>query len=201
MFEYQIIICNNLTMKCSYLKGNIICALPQLNDLFFSKSIIYITHHNKDGAVGIVLNYKIMNIKGIDLFKKLKINSVNKNLDMNFSFHIGGPLNQNNGFILHSSDYKSDSTVKVSKNVKLTCSTNILTDIAQNKGPKKFFISLGYSGWGPGQLEDEIKKNSWININEELDFLFDMDSEKKWTNAIKRTGIDFTKFSSYSGNA
>ena len=78
MFEYQIIICNNLTMKCSYLKGNIICALPQLNDLFFSKSIIYITHHNKDGAVGIVLNYKIMNIKGIDLFKKLKINSVNK---------------------------------------------------------------------------------------------------------------------------
>jgi len=188
-------------MKHLYLKGNIICALPQLNDLFFSKSIIYITHHNKDGAVGIVLNYKIMNIKGIDLFKKLKIDNVHKNLDMNFSFHIGGPLNQNNGFILHSSDYKSNSTVKVSKNVKLTCSTNILTDIAHNKGPKKFFISLGYSGWGPGQLEDEIKQNSWINLSEELDLLFETESEKKWENAIKKTGIDFTKFSSISGNA
>ena len=201
MFEYQIIICNNLTMKHRYLKGNIICALPQLNDLFFSKSIIYITHHNRDGAVGIVLNYKIMNIKGIDLFKKLKISNVNENLNMNFSFHIGGPLNQNNGFILHSNDYKSTSTIKVSKNVKLTCSTNIITDIAQNKGPKKFFISLGYSGWGPGQLEDEIKQNSWINLNEELDLLFETESEKKWTNAIKKTGIDFTKFSSISGNA
>ena len=201
MFVYQIIICNNLYMKRSYLKGNIICALPQLNDLFFAKSIIYITHHNKDGAVGLVLNYKIMNIKGAELFKRLNIHNIKKNLDLDFSFHIGGPLNQNNGFILHSNDYKSIDTIKVSKNVKLTCSTTILTDIAKDKGPKKFFISLGYSGWGPGQLEDEIKQNSWINLNEELDLLFDLESEKKWSSAIKKTGIDFTKFSSFSGNA
>ncbi len=188
-------------MKASYLKGNIICALPQLKDIFFSKSIIYITHHNKDGAVGIVLNYKIMNIKGSELFKKLHIKDNTKNLEKEFSFHIGGPLSQNNGFILHSSDYKSINTLKISKNVKMTCSTEIINDIARNQGPTKFFISLGYSGWGPGQLEYEIKQNSWININEELDFLFDMDTEKKWTNAIKRTGIDFSKFSSYSGNA
>ena len=188
-------------MKSSYLKGNIICALPQLKDIFFSKSIIYITHHNKDGAVGIVLNYKILNIKGAELFKKLHIKDTSQNLEKDFSFHIGGPLSQNNGFILHSNDYKSRNTLKISKNVKMTCSTEIINDIAKNQGPAKFFISLGYSGWGPGQLEDEIKQNSWININEELDFLFDMDSEKKWTNAIKRTGIDFTKFSSYSGNA
>ena len=188
-------------MKSSYLKGNIICALPQLKDIFFSKSIIYITHHNKEGAVGIVLNYKILSIKGTELFKKLRIKDTNQNLEKDFSFHIGGPLSQNFGFILHSSDYKSKNTLKISKNVKMTCSTEIINDIARNQGPTKFFISLGYSGWGPGQLEDEIKQNSWINISEELDFLFDMDSEKKWTNAIKRTGIDFTKFSSYSGNA
>ena len=69
------------------------------------------------------------------------------------------------------------------------------------KGPKKLFMSLGYSGWGPGQLEDEIKKNSWINIDEQLDLLFDIDTEKKWMKAIKQTGIDFSKFSSFSGNA
>ena len=188
-------------MKRSYLKGNIICALPQLNDVFFSKSIIYLTHHNRDGAVGIVLNYKIMSIKGSELFKKLKIDNVKENLDMEFPFHIGGPLNQNNGFILHSHDYKSQNTLKVSKDVNLTCSTEIITDIAQNKGPKKYFISLGYSGWGPGQLEDEIKQNSWINISEELDLLFDVDSEKKWKNALKKTGIDFTKFLGTLGNA
>ena len=188
-------------MKQYYLKGNIICALPQLNDIFFSKSIIYLTHHNKDGALGIVLNYKIMSIKGAELFKKLKINDVKNNLDMDFLFHIGGPLNQNNGFILHSQDYKSQHTLKVTKDVNLTCSTEIITDIAKNKGPKKYFISLGYSGWGPGQLEAEIKQNSWINLSEELDLLFDVDSEKKWRNALKKTGIDFKKFSSHSGNA
>ena len=75
-------------MKKSYLKGNIICALPQLKDIFFSKTIIYITHHNKDGAVGIVLNYKIMNIKGSELFKKLDIKNIKTNQDTNYSFHI-----------------------------------------------------------------------------------------------------------------
>ena len=79
---------------------------------FFSRSIIYITHHNKDGAVGIVLNYKIMNIKGAELFKKLDIQDVNNKVEMEFPFHIGGPLNQNNGFILHSNDYKSEFTLK-----------------------------------------------------------------------------------------
>ena len=142
-----------------------------------------------------------MNIKGAELFKKLDIQDVKNKVEMEFPFHIGGPLSQNNGFILHSNDYKSESTLKVSKKVKLTCSTEIISDIARDKGPKKFFISLGYSGWGPGQLEDEIKKNSWININEELGLLFDIDSEKKWSEAIKKTGIDFTKFSSFSGNA
>ena len=121
-------------MKGSYLKGNIICALPQLKDIFFSRSIIYITHHNKDGAVGIVLNYKIMDIKGAELFKKLDIKVVSNKVKMAFPFHIGGPLNQNNGFILHSNDYKSEFTLKVTNNVKLTCSTEIISDIARNRG-------------------------------------------------------------------
>ena len=188
-------------MKFKYLKGNIICALPQLNDIFFSKSIIYLTHHNKDGAVGIVLNHKIMTIKAAQLFQKLNIGNVSKNLETDFLFHVGGPLNQNNGFILHTKDYESKSTIKVSKQVKLTCSTEIISDIAQNKGPKQFFISLGYSGWGPGQLENEIKKNSWINLNEELDLLFEIDPEKKWKNALQKTGIDFSKLTNFFGNA
>jgi len=188
-------------MKKSFLKGNILCALPQLKDIFFSKSLIYLTHHSKDGAVGIILNYKIMNIKGIDLFNKLNIKSNDSNSNISFPFHVGGPMSQNNGFILHSNDYKNKSTIKVSKKVFLTVSTDILIDIAKGKGPKDFFISLGYSGWGPGQLEDEIKNNSWINLNEHMDLLFDKNIEEKWNTAIKRTGIDFSKFLNLSGNA
>ena len=94
------------------------------------------------------------------------------------------------GFILHSNDYNSDHTLNVSKKVKLTCSTEIINDIANNKGPKNFFISLGYSGWGPGQLEKELKENSWINLSEELDLLFNINSEQKWKKALKKTGID-----------
>ena len=140
-------------MKKFFLKGNILCALPQLKDIFFSKSLIYLTHHSREGAVGIILNYKIMNIKGVDLFNKLNIKSNGSNSNVSFPFHIGGPLNQNNGFILHSNDYKNISPMKVSNNVCLT------------------------------------------------DLLFDKDTEDKWNNAIKRTGIDFSKFSNFSGSA
>ncbi len=185
--------------KKNYLKGNIICALPQLKDIFFTKSLIYITHHTKDGALGIVLNYKIMNINSSDLFSKLNISSSLDN--KNFSLHIGGPLNQNNGFILHSKEYKKKDTIKISDSVNLTCSTKIIEDIAKNIGPRKYFISLGYAGWAPGQLEQEIIDNSWIKINEKLDLIFDVEAEKKWEKAIKFTGIDFSKFSSLSGNA
>ena len=129
-------------MKYKYLKGNIICALPQLNDIFFSKSIIYLTHHNKDGAVGIVLNYKIMTIKAAELFKKLNIGNVSKNLETEFLFHVGGPLNQNNGFILHSKDYESKNTMKVSKQVRLTCSTEIIRILRKTKDLKNFLSHL-----------------------------------------------------------
>ena len=80
-------------------------------------------------------------------------------------------------------------------------STKIIEDIAKNIGPRKYFISLGYAGWAPGQLEQEIIDNSWIKINEKLDLIFDVEAEKKWEKAIKFTGIDFSKFSSLSGNA
>ena len=153
---------------------------------------------NKDGAVGIVLNYKIMTITASQLF----LNSISKNVYKFFEndilFHIGGPTFRINGFILHTKDYESKNTIKVSKQVKLTCSTEIISDIAKNKGPKQFFISLGYSGWGPGQLENEIKQNSWINLNEELDLLFEIDPEKKWKNALQKTGIDFQNFQTSS---
>ncbi len=185
--------------KKNYLKGNIICALPQLKDLFFTKSLIYLTHHNDDGAIGIVLNYRIMNVSGNDLFEKLNIVSEDRNRQ--FSLHIGGPLSQKNGFILHSKEYKKKDTIKISRFVNLTCTTKIIEDIAKNIGPKKYFISLGYAGWGPGQLEEEIINNSWIKIKEKLDLIFDIEAEKKWDQAIKLTGIDFSKFSSFSGNA
>lgn len=185
--------------KNNFLTGNIICAIPQLKDIFFSRTIIYITHHNKNGAIGIVLNQKIMTVKSSDLIDKLHI----KVKDPNYSFalHIGGPMNQENGFILHSKDYNSKDSVKVSKLINLSSSTKIFEDIANNKGPKKFFISLGYSGWGPGQLENEFINNSWIHLSEKLDLIFDTDVDERWKRAIDYSGIDFSKLSSFSGSA
>ena len=118
-----------------------------------------------------------MSIKGAALFKKLKINDVKDNLDMDFLFHIGGPLNQNNGFILHSQDYKSQHTLKVTKDVNLTCSTEIITDIAKNKGPKNTLFHLVIL---VGDLDSlKMKSNRIVGlISEELDLLFDVDSEK-----------------------
>ena len=158
--------------KNKYLTGNIICALPQLKDLFFSRRIIYITHHNADGAVGIILNYKIMNIDSSELFQRLNLDKAENELD--FSLHIGGPMSQHYGFILHTRDYKSNDTINITNSINLTCSTQIIEDIVLQKGPNKYFISLGYSGWGPGQLEKEIINNSWIHLSEKLDLIFNL---------------------------
>ena len=110
-------------------------------------------------------------------------------------------MSQNSGFILHTKDYKSKDTIDVTNSINLTCSTQIIEDIVLKKGPNKYFISLGYSGWGTGQLEKEIIDNSWIHIGEKLDLIFDIDVDKKWNKAINFTGIDFSKFSPHSGNA
>ncbi len=183
----------------NYLSGNIICATPQLRGGFFSKSIIYITHHDINGAAGIVLNYKLTDINGSEVFKRLDIQNLNYKND--FSIHLGGPMNQTLGFILYSKEYKSSDTMKITDYVNLTCSRKIMEDIAKNIGPSKFFISLGYSGWGPGQLENEFKENSWLHLSEKLDLIFDIESEQKWDRAIKSTGIDFSKFSNVTGHA
>ena len=110
-------------------------------------------------------------------------------------------MSQINGFVLHTKEYKTEDKIKITSKINLSSSTKIFKDIAINNGPQKFFISLGYAGWGPGQLEKEFIENSWINMNEKLDLIFDTNVEEKWNKAIRITGIDFSKFSSYSGNA
>ena len=149
--------------------------ITSIKGSFFYKSLIYLTHHNDEGAIGIVLNYKIMNVSGDDLFEKLNI--VSKNKKKNFSLHIGGPLVKIMVLYFTLRNKKKD-TIKISQSVNLTCTTKIIEDIAKNIGPKKYFISLGYAGWGPGQLEEEIINNSWIKIKEELDLIFDVEAEK-----------------------
>lgn len=181
----------------NYLSGNIILATPQLKDSFFSKSIIYITHHDINGAAGIVLNFRLTNIHSSEIFEKLNIRDSNSNI----SIHVGGPINQTLGFILHTNEYYSSETMKITNDINLTCTKKIINDIINNAGPNKFFISLGYCGWGPGQLENEFKQNSWLHLSEKLDLIFDIESNKKWHHAIKSTGIDFSKFSNTTGQA
>ena len=191
-FKQDLIIIMDLT-------GQILVSMPSLQDERFYKTVIYMCAHSKDGSMGIIINKKIDHDLYPDLLKQLGIDQPLKN--KKFFIRYGGPIESRRGFILHSDDSIRKETLSIDKGVALTNTAGFFDDLAKNSGPKYSILALGYTGWGPGQLEYEIKKNSWVNLPIESSFLFDEKVTTKWADAYKLMGINSSNLSLFSGNA
>ena len=181
------------------LTDNFLIAMPALEDPYFSNSLIYICEHNENGALGIIVNRPIdMNLAG--LFDKIDIKLAAENL-ANLPVYFGGPVQLDRGFVLHRPVGKWQSTLAVNSEVGLTSSRDVLNSVGSAGLPAEIIVTLGYSGWDAGQLEDELAQNSWLTVPAKAEILFDIPPEERLPAAMQKLGISFTQLSDLAGHA
>jgi putative transcriptional regulator len=181
------------------LTGHFLIAMPAMVDPYFSKSVAYVCEHNENGALGIVINRPI-DMKLDDLFDQISINLKDRELG-NSPVHFGGPVQIDRGFVLHQPIGQWQSTIVVSGDTALTTSKDILEATARGEGPQKMLVSLGYSGWSPGQLEQEISQNAWLTVAAVDGIIFDLPAEEKLIAAMGLLGVNFASLSEEAGHA
>ncbi len=186
-----------------YLAGKLLLAMPSMGDPRFHRSVIFICAHDEDGAMGLVINNKMAGVDFGELVGQLKFESdIKINFDkLNLPVMCGGPVEAARGFLLHSSDFMRDDTMRVDSSYGVTGTVEALKDVALGAGPKDMIFILGYAGWEAGQLDIEIQQNSWLVVDPDHDLIFDGVPEGKWTRAINKLGIDPAMLSSFSGSA
>ena len=174
----------------SSVKNNFLIATERMNDSRFKKSVIAMFEHDEDGAWGLVIN-KPMGSIPLAFLLDSSINTPDereKLYGINILIFWGGPVEVKKFFVLHSSEYQNDST-KNYGGISISQDYNILLDIAENKGPEKSLVILGYSGWRAGQLENEMERDDWILSDLDPDIIFEKESIKKWPKAYENSFI------------
>ncbi len=193
--------------RSGYLDGQLLIAMPCMSDKRFARSVIYICAHTSDGAMGLIVNQRAPHISFSELLGQLSIEGDDGDEDrrpdlMNVDVHVGGPVETGRGFVLHSADYfVADSTLSIDGEVSLTATVDILKAIASGKGPSRAMLALGYAGWRPGQLEDEIQANGWLHCPCDLDLLFDRNVDQKYERALSKIGVDPSHLVAEAGHA
>jgi putative transcriptional regulator len=182
----------NLVDKC-------LIATPAIKDPLFASSLVYICEHSKDGSMGLVVNHQTSQTLE-DIFVQLDIECLDEAIRQQ-PVYIGGPVQLEQGFVLHTTTDNWQKTVEVSPGIHLTSSMDILQAIADNKGPDDYLVILGFSGWAPGQLESELQQNSWLTSASGTELLFHKNSDDKWQMAFDTLGFDINMLSPVSGNA
>lgn len=181
------------------LTGQLLVAMPQMQDHRFARSVIYLCAHGSEGAMGLVVNKLVDDLTLSQLMGQLGITV--DGLKSDGKVHFGGPVESGRGFVLHSSDYTEEGTLVIGNNVALTATLDILRAIGRGAGPKKCLLALGYAGWGPGQLDAEIQANGWLNADADEALVFDPEPEDKWRRALAKIGVDLSALSGDAGHA
>ena len=184
--------------EITYLKNNFLIAMPGLEGSDFSKSVTYLCQHDEEGALGLVIN-KPSTMKMGDIFKQLNVIAVRPEIADTRLF-MGGPVQPERGFVVHTPVGNWDSTLLVNDQLALTSSKDILEAIAQDEGPEKWMVALGYAGWGSGQLEGEIQRNAWLHGRADQDIIFDETVNQRWELAAHRIGVDIGLMSTDAGH-
>ena len=181
--------------------NNFLISMPHVNDPIFKKSLIYVCSHDKNGAMGLIINKSITDLKLNQelnsILQETKLSEINPKPNVYF----GGPVDLNMGIILHPLDYITKKTIKISNQIGVTSDSKILADIVKGNGPSMFRFSIGYAGWSNGQLEDEFENGDWLILPSNEKMIFNMPDAKKWKYINKKLGIDISDLSGNSGFA
>lgn len=180
------------------LRGQFLVAMPSLKDSMFFHSVTYICDHNEHGAMGVVVN-QATHVLLNDVFEQLAL--PNSNTVGKMPVLAGGPVNSQQGFVLHKDEGKWDSTLTINSGICLTASKDIMKALASENGPQKAQFILGYAGWSPGQLEEELLSNSWLTVQADERIIFDTPIHKRWHASVESLGIDLDLISSSAGHA
>jgi putative transcriptional regulator len=194
-----------MTLENINLTGHFLIAMPALNDPYFSKSVTFICTHSEDGAMGVVIN-RPTDLTYDVLFEKINLELHDTELAQKPVLY-GGPVQPDRGFVLHEPDgIEWDSSITIAENTALTTSKDILEAVAKGTGPEKMLLTLGYAGWTPGQLEQEIAQNSWLSVKAKdvsslHQILYGLQHEQKLDATMALLGINFGMLSDEAGHA
>ncbi len=180
-------------------ENQLLIAMPNLDDSYFNKTVTYICEHNAEGAMGLIINLPI-NVTLNELLVQID-EAKAEAPELSQQVLTGGPVSQDRGFVLHSTQSGWNSSLALSANVMITTSKDILMALGTEEAPEKYMVTLGYAGWGPGQLEEEIKANSWLLTPADDNILFDTPIEQRWKKATEKLGINMAHLSNEIGHA
>ena len=185
------------------LTHHFLIAMPGVSDEPFARSVVYMCEHSKRGALGLVIN-KPSDISLKSLFDKVELPLERADLVESPVF-FGGPVQTERGFVLHEQSSDADggfnSSLKIPGGLEMTTSKDVLEALSSGTGPSRVFVSLGYSGWGAGQLEDEMSRNNWINVEAQAEIIFSTPIDQRYDKALSLLGIDPVMLSTDAGHA
>jgi len=182
-----------------FLTGQLLIAMPSMADPRFQQSVIYVCAHTPEGAMGLVLNRPIVKPTFDDLLTQLNVEPVPPAREI--KLYAGGPVENARGFVLHTSDWTGEGSLRVTGETALTASLDVLKVIAEGGGPRECVLALGYAGWGPGQLDQEIQQNAWLSVPPDETLLFDTEHDTKWRRAFAKLRVDPLLLSGVAGHA
>jgi putative transcriptional regulator len=183
----------------SALTNQLLIAMPGMADPNFSTTVTLICEHNDDGALGIIIN-RPLNLKLSGLFEQLFVDDADPETASN-PVMSGGPVGTERGFVLHGKNHSFENTLTVSDDIQLTLSRDVIDAMAIGDGPEKSLVAIGYAGWEPGQLEEEMLANSWLNVTATPELVFDTPFEERWDSAARLLGVDIASLSPDAGHA
>jgi putative transcriptional regulator len=182
----------------AFLTGQLLIAMPAMGDERFARSVIYLCAHTSDGAMGIVVNRPLQKPSFGDLLRQLEVAPTPPAREIQLCQ--GGPVDNARGFVLHTTDWTSEGSLKVTESTALTASLDVLKAIAEGGGPREGLLALGYAGWGPGQLDNEIQQNAWLSVPADDTLVFDSAYDTKWRRAFAKLKVDPVQLSDAAGH-
>ena len=182
------------------LSGKLLIAMPSIKGDEFERSVVFLCAHSEDGAMGLVINKPAPRMVFADLAEKLDLDQTSDEI-LQLPVMLGGPVQPLHGFVLHSSDYKTQESLRVGRDFVLTVSTDVLKAISAGTGPISKILALGYAGWDAGQLEDEIMHNGWLHCDADLELVFGTAHAKMHDAALAKLGVSAAMLSSEAARA